>query len=146
MSKKKRIRDATWEDYGISTFRYRELKNFCLQYDEKKSKIKYGLQAINSDGLPKGNLTGNPTEARALENFICERDCRMIEEAAVATNPGIWKYLLKSVTQDLTYEFVEYDEELGRITVGKTDFYGYRRLFYKNLHKLKIGDKLSRFS
>lgn len=140
---KKKIRDFTWEDYGISAFRYRELKNFCLQYDEKKSKIKYGISAIQYDGMPKGNTTGNPTEIRALENLVYEKDCKMIEEAAIATNASIWKYLLKSVTRDLTYELIEYDEDQGRITVGKTDFYAFRRLFYKNLHLLKIGDKLN---
>ncbi len=139
----KRIRDYSWDDYGISTFRYRELKNFCLQYDEKKSKIRYGLNAVVKDGMPRGNVTGSPTERAALENAENEKDCRMIEEAAAAANPEIWKYILKSVTSDLPYEWIEYDEEQGRIPVGKTDFYGYRRLFFKNLHLLKIGDKLS---
>lgn len=138
---KKKIRDFTWEDYGISTFRYKELKNFCLQYEEKKSKIKYGVSSIQYDGLPKGNMIGKPTEGRALENLTYENDCRIIEEAAIATNVSIWRYLLRSVTQDLTYEQIEYDEEQGRITICRTDFYGYRRLFFKNLHNLKIGYK-----
>ena len=138
---KKKIRDFTWEDYGISTFRYKELKNFCLQYEEKRSKIKYGVSSIQYDGLPKGNMIGKPTEGRALENLTYENDCRIIEEAAIATNVSIWRYLLRSVTQDFTYEQIEYDEEQGRITICRTDFYGYRRLFFKNLHNLKIGYK-----
>lgn len=28
----KRLRDMTWEDYGISKNRYDELRAFCLQY------------------------------------------------------------------------------------------------------------------
>lgn len=136
---KKRIRDFTWNDYGISTFRYRELKNFCLQYDEKKSKIHYGLNCICSDGMPKGNTTSNPVERTAINNSIFKRDCEMIELAAKQANPDIWRYILKSVTSDLPYELVEYDEQQGRIPVGKTDFYGYRRLFYKKLHNLKLG-------
>lgn len=143
LNKQKRIRDYSWDDYGISTFRYRELKNFCLQYDEKKSKIHYGLNSIVNDGMPKSNLSGNPTERVAMENLENQKDCRMIEEAAVATNPGIWKYILKSVTNDLPYELVEYDEEQGKIAMCRTDFYGYRRLFFRNLHLLKIGYKLS---
>lgn len=143
MRKRKRIRDCSWKDYGISTFRYRELKNFCLQYEEKKRKIQYGIKAFNQDGMPKGNTVGHPVESAALENMMNEKDCRMIEEAAIAANPGIWKYILKSVTCDLPYELIEYDDELGRISIGKTDFYGYRRLFFGNLHLLKIGDKLS---
>ena len=67
----------------------------------------------------------------------------MIEEAAVRANPGIWKYILKSVTLGLPYEFIEYDSEQGRISVGRTEFYAYRRLFFHVLDFLKIGYKSS---
>lgn len=140
MAKKKRLRDMSWEDYGISKNRYRELKAFCLQYDEKKSKIRYGITAAQNDGQPRSHSTGSQTEAQAIGNDAYRRDCAMIEEAAVRANPEIWRYILRSVTLGLPYEFVEYDEEQGRIAVGKTDFYGYRRLFYYNLHKLKMKD------
>lgn len=143
LAKKKRLRDMNWEDYGISKNRYRELKAFCLQYDEKKSKIRYGITAAQNDGQPRSHSTGSQTEAQAIENDTYKRDCAMIEEAAVRANPCIWKYILKSVTLGLPYEFVEYDEELGRIAVGKTDFYGYRKLFFHYLNRIKIGDKLS---
>ena len=137
--KKKRLRDMNWDDYGISKNRYKELKAFCMQYDEKKSKIKYGISAIQNDGQPKGHSTGSQTEDQAIENDVYRRDCAMIEVAAVMANPEIWKYILKSVTMGLTYELVEYDEEMGRIPVGKTDFYGYRKLFYNYLNKIKLG-------
>lgn len=145
MQKKKRLRDMTWEDYGISKNRYKELKAFCLQYDEKKSKIKYGLSAMQYDGQPKAHSTGSQVENQAIENEIYKKDCAMIEEAAIRANPGIWKYILKSVTLGIPYEFVEYDEELGRIMMGKTDFNAHRRLFYYNLHCLKNGFKLSNY-
>lgn len=141
--KKKRIRDYTWEDYGISRHRYKELQAFCLQYDEKKSKIRYGLSAIVNDGLPKGNQVGCPTEQMALTNNLYKHDCSIIEEAAIKANPRIWRYILKSVTQGLPYEFIEYDEEQGRIPMGKTEFNATRRLFYYYLNNLKIGFKLS---
>ena len=38
LEKKKRLRDMTWDDYGISRHRYQELKAFCLQYYEKRGK------------------------------------------------------------------------------------------------------------
>ena len=139
----KRLRDMNWNDYGISKNRYKELKAFCLQYDEKKSKIRYGISGGQSDGLPRAHSVESQVERQAIENNIYKQDCAMIEEAAIKANPGIWKYILKSVTLGLPYEFVEYDDELGRITVGKTDFYAYRKLFYYFLHQLKIGDKLN---
>ncbi len=125
---KKRLRDMTWDEYGISKNRYKELKAFCLQYDEKKSVIRCQAQSTKRSGSE-------------LERQAYDRDCRMIEEAAVRTDPGIWKYLLRSVTMGLPYERVEYDSELGRIHICRSDFYGKRRLFYSTLNKMKLEHK-----
>lgn len=140
---KKRLRDMNWDDYGISKNRYRELKAFCMQYDEKKSKIKYGISSTQNDGQPKARSTKSQTEARAIENDRYKRDCAMIEEAAVRANPEIWRYIVRSVTLDLPYEFVEYDEEQGKIPMCRNDFYGTRRKFFAILNELKLGYKLT---
>ena len=144
--KKKRLRDMTWDDYGISRNRYKELQAFCLQYDEKKSKINRGINAVANDGMPKGNFKKNTLEMNAIRNVIYQRDCEMIERAAVAASSEIYPYIIKSVTNDLSFPYIEYDEKLGRIPVGKTEFYGYRRLFYHYLDLIKSGDKLDLLS
>lgn len=144
--KKKRLRDMTWDDYGISRNRYKELQAFCLQYDEKKSKINRGVNAVANDGMPKGNFKKNTLEMNAIRNVIYQRDCEMIEQAAVAASSEIYPYIIKSVTNDLSFQYIEYDEKLGRIPVGKTEFYGYRRLFYHYLDLIKSGDKLDLLS
>lgn len=144
--KKKRLRDMTWDDYGISRNRYKELQAFCLQYDEKKSKINRGVNAVTNDGMPKGNFKKNTLEMNAIRNVIYQRDCEMIEQAAVAASSQIYPYIIKSVTNDLSFPYIEYDEKLGRIPVGKTEFYGYRRLFYHYLDLIKSGDKLDLLS
>lgn len=138
---KKRLRDMTWDDYGISRNRYKELKAFCLQYEEKKEKIRYGLSSSKSGGTPGGNYPGSPTEAQAISNAMNERDCRMIEEAARKAGPDVWKYILKSVTQGLSYELIEWDSEEGKIPVCRCDFYGTRRMFYSILNKMKLEHK-----
>ncbi len=145
-TKKKRLRDMTWDDYGISRNRYKELQAFCLQYDEKKSKINRGINAVANDGMPKGNFKKNTLEMNAIRNVIYQRDCEMIEQAAVAASSEIYPYIIKSVTNDLSFPFIEYDEKLGRIPIGKTEFYGYRRLFYHYLDLIKSGDKLDLLS
>lgn len=145
-TKKKRMRDMTWDDYGISRNRYKELQAFCLQYDEKKSKINRGINAVANDGMPKGNFKKNTLEMNAIRNVIYQRDCEMIEQAAVAASSEIYPYIIKSVTNDLSFPYIEYDEKLGRIPVGKTEFYGYRRLFYHYLDLIKSGDKLDLLS
>lgn len=141
---KKRLRNMTWDDYGISKNRYKELKAFCMQYEEKKKKIEYGMRGISYDGMPGGSsLTKSPVEQQAMDNARYQKDIEMIEAAAVEANPDIYKYLLKSVTQDLPYEYVMYDQELGRIPMCRNDFYGTRKLFYAILHKKKLEHKLS---
>lgn len=139
----KRLRDMTWEDYGISKNRYAELKAFCLQYGEKKSKIKYGISAAQYDGQPKAHNTGSQTERQAMDNVIYMKDCAMIEEAAIRTNPEIWRYIVKSVTLGLSYEFIEYDNEQGKIPMCKNDFYGTRRKFFSILNEMKMEYKLT---
>ena len=136
----------TWDDYGISRNRYKELEAFCLQYEEKKSKISRGINAVTIDGMPKGNYKQNTLEANAVRNVILQKDCEMIEQAAIAAAPDIYPYIIKSVTNGLSYPFIEYDEKLGRIPVGINEFYGYRRLFYHFLDRMKNGDKIDLLS
>ena len=142
---KKRIRNMSWNDYGISVHRYNELKAFCLQYDEKKSKINRELSGVSCDGMPKGSGKHDGLENNAIRNAMYETDCRMIEDAALLTSkdvtPDFHKYIIKAVTNDLSYEYIMWLEDAGQIPVGKTDFYAYRRLFYHCLDRLKSGDK-----
>ena len=54
----------------------------------------------------------------------------IVKEAAYIANKDIAEHIILSVMESKTYEEVEYAEGLGRIPCGRTDFYGYRRLFY----------------
>ena len=109
---KKRLRDMTWEDYGISKNRYKELKAFCLQYDEKKSKIKYGLSATQYDGQPKGHSVGSQVENQAIDNDIYKRDYSCSGSSCSEKGSTYTSYLLKTVTaaepedpcEDYTYK------------------------------------------
>ena len=137
----KRLRDMTWEDYGISRNRYQELKSFCLQYEEKKSKITRGIGGMQYTSMPGSSGPGKAVENQAVRNVTYQNDIDMIEEAAKETSKELAPYILKSVTNDLPYSYIEYDSVMGRIPVGKTEFYGYRRLFYSVLDKKKLGTK-----
>ena len=132
----RRLRDMSWEDYGISRNRYRELKAFCMQYEEKKQKIAYGTSGSGCGIRFGGGDFKSQVERQAMRNVAYQMEIDMIEKAAVKANPDIWRYLLKSVTKDYSYELVMYDLEQGKIPVGKTDFYAYRRLFFHYLDEL----------
>lgn len=90
VEKKKLTRNVTWNDYGITHDRLRELKELC--------------QSGKYDDVAR-------SEARRANEIISE-------------------YILLSVKKNLSFEGVEYAKGLGRIPCGRTDFYGYRRLFY----------------
>lgn len=135
---KKRLREMSWDDYGISIFRYKELQAFCMQYDEKKAKIDRGISGLNYDGISGNSGKGDALEKKAIRNAGYEKDCRMIEQAAVMAAPEFSDYIIASVTKDMSYSEVMYDKDGNRIPVGKTDFYAHRRLFYHLLDSLKI--------
>lgn len=135
---KKRLRAMSYEDYGISPYRYRELKAFCRQYREKKDRIQYGLSAVIQDGQPHGKSVGNPTERQAIENQRYSEDVHMIEDAAKRANPDIAEYILRSVTDGLTYEQICDHYHIKRYALDRTDFYAYRRRFFGILNDLRI--------
>lgn len=80
----------TWDDYGITKARFRELRDICRSGQEDEKLI----------------------------------------TAAELANADIKDYIVKSVTKNKSYDDIEWDNQLGRIPCGRTDFYGYRRRFY----------------
>ena len=117
----------SWEDYGISKYRYQE----------KKEKLRYGLSGMGFDAMPGSGKIGKPTESMALHNNGLSLDCDMIEKAAAEADPILYRWILKSVTEDKSYEDIEYLENWGRIPVCRQDFYGIRRKFYAILNRKK---------
>ena len=148
MDRAKRLRCLSWNDYGISKERYRELKFFCLQYKEKKKQAaaigEYGPRGGESSGGTSGGFVSKPTEEAAIKNVMKRerllQDIRIIEEAAMrAANVSgytrAWRLILRSVTEDigfdrisLLYSFVPYT---------KTDFAAVRRVFFHYLDELQ---------
>lgn len=118
-------RDMKLSDYNISRAKYNELKYFCMQYEEKKQEIHegYGLNAAVSDGLPKGNIPGNPTERQAIRNAMLQEDVKMIEQTAMEADADIYQWLLKSVTEGVPYEYMD-------VPLSRTKFYDSRRYFF----------------
>jgi hypothetical protein len=67
------------EKYGISKAAYEELRGFCLQYEEKKQKIKMGCGELE-------------------EKYL--KDIETIEEAAKETDDFLAPFIIKSVTSE----------------------------------------------
>lgn len=120
-----RKRDMKLSDYNISRAKYNELKYFCMQYEEKKREIhnSYGLGAVVSDGMPKGNLPGNAVERVAIRNAMLQKDVEMIEQTAIEADPDIYDWLIKSVASGVPYEYMD-------VPLSRTKFYDSRRYFF----------------
>lgn len=122
---KVRKRDMKLSDYNISRAKYNELKYFCMQYEEKKREIhnSYGLGAVVSDGMPRGNLPGNAVECVAIRNAMLQKDVELIEQTAIEADPYIYEWLIKSVASGVPYEYMD-------VPLSRTKFYDSRRYFF----------------
>ncbi|WP_419504085.1 hypothetical protein [Enterocloster sp.] len=118
-------RDMKLSDYNISRAKYNELKYFCMQYAEKKRELEkgYGLNAIVNDGMPKGNMSGNPVERAAIHNTMLRADIELIEQTAIEADSEIYPWILKNVTDGLPYEYMD-------VPINRTDFYCIRKYFF----------------
>ena len=120
-----RKRDMKLSDYNISRAKYNELKYFCMQYEEKKQELhkSYGLNAVVSDGMPKGNLPGNPVENQAIQNTMLQADVELIEQTAMEAAPDIYQWLLKNVTDGIGYDYLD-------VPLSRNRFYDCRKYFF----------------
>lgn len=120
-----RTRDMKLSDYSISRAKYNELKYFCMQYGEKKQKLLngYGLNAVLNDGMPKGSLSGNPTEQEAIRRVGMQEDIALIEKTAHEANQELYKWILRNVTEGIPYEWMD-------VPAGRRQFYESRRYFF----------------
>lgn len=120
-----RKRDMKLSDYNISRAKYNELKYFCMQYEEKQQELhkSYGIGAVVSDGMPKGNLPGNPTEREAIKRVMLQRDVELIEQTAIEADPEIYKWLMKNVTEGIGYDYLD-------VPLSRNRFYDTRKYFF----------------
>lgn len=131
MSTKIRPEVSRNNEYWIERHRYYELKHFCLQYPIWK-KIYISLDGLSShfisDPLIKTNEPGNPTEKCVMErNYYFDR-MNLVEQAATEADPMLADYILKGVTEGVSYEFLKLRYS---IPCCKDTYYKvYRRFFW----------------
>lgn len=125
MSKK----DLALKRYEISKERYRELKYFCLQYEEWKKQLS-SLASVKPQqltGMPNGkNRISNPTADAAVKRSELTEKCALVEQSAIEADAELYPYLLKSVTQGIPYEYMN-------VPCCRQKFYNARRKFFYKL-------------
>ena len=95
-------RDLSLDKYGISKHRYRELYNFCLQYNDfiKAKQDCYSLPAVMPDGMPKRTDKTDPTATKAERALKLAADIELIEQTAIEAAGDLYPWLMKAVTSE----------------------------------------------
>lgn len=124
--------------YHIDKHRHYELKHFCLQYPMWK-KAYVDLEEVNvalstTERFPSSNLPGDPTAKRAMARAQLIERIEMVEKIAMEADDYLWKYILKAVTENLSYTHLR--TKMG-IPCGKDMYYDRYRKFFWLLNKVR---------
>ena len=118
-------KDIILDEFDISKFRYRELLNFCMQYEEKKNKVKEfcEISAVKYLGMPKGNKIADPTAEKADMLLQLKADIELIEQTAIEADAEIYKQLLDNITKGISYLHLD-------VPYSRASFYRKRKKFF----------------
>lgn len=118
--------------YWIDKHRHYELKHFCLQYPTWKKKYaefenpEMSLSMI--ERIPTSNLPGDPTARRAILKAMYAEKIDLIEKTARETDQYLCKYIVKAVTEELSYTYLKSRLD---IPCSRNTYYDrYRRFFW----------------
>ncbi len=124
--------------YWVEKHRYYELKHFCLQYPIwKKAYISLDGFSKKTDifaNVAKANNISDPV-AKCVESrlYYSER-MKMIESVAEETAPELSSYILKAVTEGISYEHLKIRLN---IPCCKDVYYELYRRFFWLLNKVR---------
>lgn len=119
-------------NYWISKHRYYELKHFCLQYPLWKT----AYNAFDDTGIPlsmiekisASNMPGDPTGKRAIMKAYYKEKIDLIERIAFDADRYLYEYILKAVTEELSYTYLRSKLD---IPCGRDMYYDrYRKFFW----------------
>ena len=118
--------------YYIDKHRYYELKHFCLQYNEwKKSYALCNESVIFASSLentPTSNIPSDLTAKYAIKKAYYGERIKLIEKAAKESDEFLYTYILKAVTEGLSYTYLKTKMD---IPCGRDMYYDrYRRFFW----------------
>lgn len=118
--------------YWISKHRHYELKHFCLQYPNwKKAYANYedtSLSLSTMKDTPVRNLPSDPTARRAILKAYYAEKIDLVEQVAKEADPYLYQYIIKAVTEGLSYTYLR---TRLQIPCGRDLYYDrYRRFFW----------------
>lgn len=119
-------------EYWIDKHRHYELKHFCLQYPIwKKEYVLCGVPSISSsmiEKFPSIKDHSDPTAEFMLRRMYFAERIDLIESIARETDKYLYEYILRAVTEGLSYTYLK---SKLKIPCGRDMYYDrYRRFFW----------------
>ena len=132
MATKIRAEVSLKNKYRIDKHRHYELKHFCLQYPMWKKAYSdfddVSIPLSTIERVSTSNLPGDPTAKRALMKAYYSERINLLEKVAMEADRYLGGYILKAVTENLSYTYLKTKLD---IPCGKDMYYDrYRRFFW----------------
>lgn len=117
--------------YWIEKHRHYELKHFCLQYPFWKRAYSE-IEVISSSSVDhlfsRLNNHSDPIARLAEKRLSYFNRMQMVEQAAIDADPELASYILKAVTEELSFTYLKSRLE---IPCSRDTYYDrYRRFFW----------------
>lgn len=118
--------------YWISKHRHYELKHFCLQYPTWKREFaaykNIGPNLSKFEALYSGSMKSDPTANWAVKRAYYSERIELVENAAREADYILYKYILKAVTEGLSFTYLK---TILRMPCSRDIYYDrYRRFFW----------------
>ena len=124
--------------YYIDRHRYYELKHFCLQYKEwRKAYANCNDAIIFASRFERESVSNVPSDITAKYGMMkahYDRRIKLIEQCAMEADNLLCPYLLKAVTEGLSYTYLKTSMD---IPCGKDMYYDRYRKFFWLLSELR---------
>ena len=116
--------------YWIDKHRHYELKHFCLQYPmwKKEYAAVMSIPASIVERIPSGNIPSDLTASYAIRKASYSERIKLVERIAMETDTELHSYILKAVTEGLSFTYLKTKLD---IPCGRDMYYDrYRRFFW----------------
>lgn len=116
--------------YWIDKHRHYELKHFCLQYPEWKKTYNSSpnISSSTTNEVSRSNTHSDPTFKEVMRKKRYLERIELIEQIAREADNNLHSYILKGVTEGLSYTHLKHRLD---IPCSKDTYYDrYRRFFW----------------
>lgn len=124
--------------YWIDKHRHYELKHFCLQYPHWKKEYEYYSNISPSisrfSQMSTDGTKSDPTADKAIKRAYYSERIDLVEKAAKEADKYLHSYILKAVTEGLSYTYLK---TIFQMPCGKDLYYDRYRKFFWLLNKLR---------